>query len=846
MKIAFILLILFQWLPLVAGTIVIPLQGNWQFRQVGQTEWLEARVPGTVHTDLLTNKKIEDPFFGDHEKNLQWIEREDWEYKTTFIVGSDVITKDKILLVFHGLDTHADVFVNDSLVLQANNMFRSWNIDVAGLIRRGQNDLRIYFHAPLNKTEQTSDAHNNRPPFDSMDRSATNFSVFPRKAWYHFGTEWNPLFVTSGIWKPIELVAWDRAKMQSVFVRQISLDEQQARMRLDIDFDVTRPFTGEVSLLLDGKMIKNTAVDLRHGLVQSNISFTISNPEMWWPNGMGNQKLYKVEILLMHNGEPIDRFETRIGLRTLEFVRTEEKRGMNVYFKVNGHPVFIKGANYVPQDIFLPGVKNAQYEQLLQLAADVHMNMIRVRGDGIYESELFYDLCDEKGLLVWHDFMYLAAFSSEDSAFLENLRFEAQENVYRLRHHPAIALWFGNHEISRNKQLPDTNSNDAGNQFPMQQNSHDSAKRLKVYEQAFRQILPEAVKRFSHEVPYWESFDKDHVGDSKKVDLSGQVVWWGMESFENQAKSAGKYISPSFPAFGTVKTFAAEKDWDSNSTVLKAHQKSRDENGSISQRIQQNFGEPRDFEKFLYLSQLMHAEGAKIAMESDRINNPQKMGALLWQLNDCWPGASWSAIDYSGRPKALYYYARRAFSDALAVFDEDDQNMRVWVHSGRYEEVRGVVLIEALDMDGKVIYSDEKKIKLKSDGLEEVWKKSKKELLQKSRKQDVMLRARLYNDEAILSENTHLFVSPKELKLSEPNIKTELISKNGKLFLELKSSKTAFGVVIFAGDMPAWFSDNFFTLIARDTKTIEIRSDASANELKSKIAVQSLFESTKP
>ncbi|MCK5372184.1 MAG: hypothetical protein KAQ62_26665, partial [Cyclobacteriaceae bacterium] len=287
-------------LPLVlfAEDIQITLNSEWQFRQAGSAEWLDAEVPGTVHTDLLKNEIIEDPFYGMNEKDQQWIELKDWEYKTVFTVNSEIISKDKILLDFQGLDTYADVYLNDSLILSANNMFRSWQVDVNDIIKRGDNELRVYFYSPINKTKPIYDGLGYTIPVSSNDQSNEKLSIFTRKAPYHYGWDWGPRFVTSGIWRPIVLRAWDIAVIKDAYIEQKSLTEESASLLAHLEYEVTRPFIGELEISIDGKTVKKSTLELNHGIQKDNITFTIDQPELWWPNGLGDQKIYEIELLL--------------------------------------------------------------------------------------------------------------------------------------------------------------------------------------------------------------------------------------------------------------------------------------------------------------------------------------------------------------------------------------------------------------------------------------------------------------------------------------------------------------------------------------------------------------------
>lgn len=836
-----------------AEEIQLQINSNWQFQQVGHIEWLNATVPGTVHTDLLNNKKIEDPYYRTNEKDQQWIEHEDWMYQTTFIANGEIVTKDQIILDFQGLDTYAEVHLNDSLILNANNMFRSWQVDVSRIIVRGENSLKIIFHSPIKKTTPIHDSLGYTIPVSSNDQSDKKLSVFSRKAPYHYGWDWGPRFVTSGIWKPIILRAWDTTILKNAFIEQKLLADEAATLVAHLEFETTRPFFGEVEVLVDGNIVKKTTIDFVIGLQQSNLIFSIDKPELWWPNGMGLQKQYAIEIQLKKDGQIVHSKKIRTGLRTIELVQEDDKHGTSFYFKVNGKPVFMKGANYIPQDNFLTRVTPQRSEHILQSAKDANMNMIRVWGGGIYESDSFYDLCDEKGLLVWQDFMFSCAMYPGSKSFLHNVKKEAEENVKRLRHHPSISLWCGNNEILMKWSGWRKNANEEGNQSPLWKNPKDSMKIVTAYQDIFEEILPETVKANTNGVPYWESSPSSAWGDYanwKSGDSHYWGVWWGQEPFESYRKNIGRFMSEygfqSFPAFETVKSYTEPADWDIYSDVMKGHQRSSIGNETIANYMQGLFNEAKDFENCLYLSQLLQAEAIKVAMETHRINKPYNMGSLVWQLNDCWPVASWSSIDYYGRWKALHYYIKRAFAKTIIAFESNEEEIKIHVVTDQFEDLKATLVIELLDFNGKVLSTEEKKIKVKENSSEEVWKKLSKDLLKRQQKNEVYMNAKLMVDEEVLTENTFLFVPYKDLKLKITEIDYDFIEKDGRLFIELNTNKTAFGVCFEYDDLDLTFSDNYFTLHARESRMIEIHGEMAFFEIKNKLTIKSLTDSYLP
>jgi beta-mannosidase len=478
------------------------------------------------------------------------------------------------------------------------------------------------------------------------------------------------------------------------------------------------------------------------------------------------------------------------------------------------------------------------------------MNMIRVWGGGIYEEDIFYELCDEMGLLVWQDFMFSCAMYPGDASFLENVELEAIENVKRLRTHPSMALWCGNNESWMFWQNWRKNANPDGGQPKLWSDSGDSLKIVDAYNDIFRRILPNAVQAYGADIPYWESSPMSKNGGFPSL-TSGDThywgVWWGQEPFHAYRENIGRFMSEygfqSFPELATVDSFTVEQDWDIYSDVMEAHQKSSIGNRTIANYMDRHFRTPKDFENYLYLSQLLQAEGVKIAMEAHRLRRPYNMGSLYWQLNDCWPGASWSGIDYYGNWKALHYYTRKAFAEVTISFEEDEHNITANIISDRPDEFRGTLLVELLDLNGKKIRSDEKKVRLKSYEGDDFWKESKKELLKKEKPDEVILRAKLLENSVPLAENHFLFVPHKEIDLPEPTIKFDLLKQEGGIGIQLKSNKTAFGVRLSTGDPAIKYSDNFFTLYPDETKTVTIQGNITLEALRERLVVHSVYDS---
>jgi len=550
-----------------AQVLTQKINANWQFKQQNKVQWHAAKVPGEVHVDLLANKLISDPFYRDNEKSLQWIEKENWEYQTTFNVSSEILNKKSINLVFDGLDTYADIYVNGQLLLKTANMFRQWQVDLKNTIKAKGNTLFIRFYSAQNKVDSLAKAN---LPFIIPD----NPRAYARKAQFHFGWDWGPKFTTAGIWKEVRIEAYNVKPVE-------------------------KPFVGPV----------------------------------------------KVEL-----------------------VQKPDQDGASFYFNIEGKPVYMKGANYIPSDAFVTRMKKADYRKMLMMAKDANMNMLRVWGGGIYESDDFYDLCDSLGIYVWQDFMFAGAMIPGDKAFFDNVREEVKYQVKRLRHHKSIVLWCGNNEV-------DEAWNRWGWQTQFKINAQDSIKLWSDYKRMFRDSIPKWVKEVDPSRPYISSSPKLGWGVKESIkegDSHYWGVWWGGEDFEVFEQKTGRFVSEygmqAMPNYTSVLKYTNPEDRNLFSDVLKAHQKAGNGFTKLAGYLNNYMLDSTKINKlsvedYTYLTQCVQYYGFKNMILIHQAKAPYNMGTLLWQLNDCWPVASWSITDYYDRaPKAAWYAVKAAYS----------------------------------------------------------------------------------------------------------------------------------------------------------------------------------------
>jgi beta-mannosidase len=806
------------------------LKQNWKFKAVDDSTWMPATVPGSVHTDLMDNGIIEDPFYRLNELDVQWVDKKDWEFQTHFSVDEKILKKDVVELNFKGLDTYAKVYLNDQLILDADNMFVSWQVDCKKYLKLGENKLSIVFESPitigLEKRENLGywlpGAENDQSERGGVGDKKT--CVFTRKAQYHFGWDWGPRLVSMGIWQDVELNAWDKARIRDLNIVQQKLSGENADLVSNIEIESIQDGDFDVLVFADSKKIVKQKVNLKKGLNKIESPFQIQDPELWWPNGLGDHKLYKIEIQLKSDNKIISSQIQNIGLRTIEDIQQPDSIGASFYFQVNGHPVFMKGANYIPQDVFLNRVSEKDYEKLIQSAVEANFNMLRIWGGGIYEKDIFYDLCDKNGILVWQDFMFACAMYPGNAAFLDNVKKEAEQNVKRLRNHPCLALWCGDNEILS-----------AWGRWGWQDQSLEEQEKNYIdtvwhaYDTVFHHILPEVVRQYDPQKLYWSSSPSSGFGqleNGKSGDNHYWGVWWAKEPFSKYKEVIPRFMSEygfqSFPELNSIKKYALEEDWDIESEVMQSHQRSSIGNVTIAEYMQRDFRDPKDFPMFLYVNHVLQAEGIKMAIEAHRRNMPFCMGSLYWQINDCWPVASWSGIDNFGNWKAMHYFVKKAFEPILVSPDLDSNNqIKIFVVSDRLKKSSASLKLRLMDFEGKEHWSEEKQIEIEASASKVYFEAAADQILNGKPKQNVLLWVQMFDSvNSLISENVLYFDAVKNLNLPLAEIKHKIEKTKDGFTLDLSTDKLAKNLYLRADEMEGHFSDNYFDLLPGESVQI--------------------------
>ncbi|WP_338398949.1 beta-mannosidase [Persicobacter psychrovividus] len=799
------------------------LSQNWTLQQLGKEATYPSKVPSEVHLDLLNAGIIPDPFYGTNEDSVQWVSQQDWVYKTTFNLEDNWMDFEQIALTCEGLDTYAAVVLNGHQVITSKNMFVGHQADVKQYLKKGENKLEITFQSPLKAVKAQHDALNYEYPA-SNDAAEEKLSVFTRKAPYQYGWDWGPRLVTMGIFRPISLRAYNHGEIRDLhFQPQLNADESAATVHVDVEVHAVDHEFGEIEIYdQQGQLVGSVGEKLQKGTNHLSTDFKVENPVLWWPNGLGQQHLYEYTAKFKMLGKTVDTQSEKIGFRTIEVVNEPDSLGESFFVKVNGKPVFMKGTNYIPQDNILPRVQKQDYVNMLTAAKEANNNMIRVWGGGIYENDQFYDLCDSLGLLVWQDFMFACTIYPGDADFLQNVKEEAAYNIKRIRNHASLALWCGNNEVQ-------VGWDNWGWHSEFGYTPEDSVKLYKDYEKLFKEVLPEMVDKYDAGRFYYPSSPISNWGDIKDFAIGDNHywgVWWGKKPFESFNEYVPRFMSEfgfqSFPIMSSIKRFSEEKDWQLDSPVMNTHQKSSIGNITIQEYMQRDYQVPSSFSDFVYVSQILQGHGMQIGMEAQRRNMPFCMGSLVWQLNDVWPAASWSAIDYYGKRKAFYFTMQRAFAPQIISTETKGDQLDIYLVSDLLEKDQGKLTLNWVDFKGKILKSEDKAVKIGAQTSTKILTVDA-QLPKGMNPRDTFLKM-VYTGTHGTIEKVHYFTKVKDLSLPKANVLMKVKKVSEGFEVTLRSEVLAKDVYVDAGSIDGTFNDNFFDLLPNTPHTILFRT----------------------
>lgn len=826
---------------------ITPIHKDWQFKQTGEKVWQKAEVPGCVHTDLMSNQKIADPYYRDNERGMQWIGEKDWDYQTTFNVSDSLLKNENVNLVFEGLDTYADVYINDVKVLEADNMHRKWIIDCKNIFHKGINKLAVHFNSVFKvDVPKYLNAPFKLQAFPNNDQGDLWLSLYARKAGYEYGWDWGPRLITSGIWRPVYIETWNNARIENVEVIQQEINKKFASIKAVYQIASTEDKSATLSITDHEKIIAHKTVNLKKGINKFNIDFKIPKPHLWWPNGLGDPYLYTFNYSLKLDNNTVDSKSIATGLRTVKVIRQPDKDGRSFYFEVNDVPVFIKGSNYIPIDNFVNRVTPQRYEAVIKSAKDANMNMLRVWGGGIYENDLFYDLCDQNGLLVWQDLMFACGMFPSDSAFINNVKEEVRQNVTRLRNHSSIALWCGNNE------------NEIAwyrwgwsNKYPIEVQKEYEASMINL----FHKTLPDVINtvdssRYYHTSSPNAGFKNTPIGMG---DSHYYGVWNSGEPFveynHNVARFMSEYGFQSFPDYKSVEKFTEPADREIMSSVMLAHQRAKDNetrndfgNKNIKKYMDMYFKEPKDFKSFLYVSQLLQSKAILTAIEAHRSKMPYCMGTMYWQLNDCWPVASWSSTDYYGNWKALHYTVKKAYQKDIITINRDSGKIKVNIITDRLTPTSSVLSLKLMDFNGNIINNKDLFIKLKPNTSGVYFETDDAPFLKGSDENHIVLSAKLIIKADTLATKNYFFKEEKDIVLEKSTLKSSITGSVNNYLLHISTNKIVRNLYLDIPGQEVFFSDNYFDLLPGETKTVSITLKNNKPVELNKIKMMSLVD----
>jgi beta-mannosidase len=828
-----------------AQNAVLALDHGWQFRQIAagaqqENGWLPATVPGDVHLDLLANKKISDPFFRDNEAKLQWIEQEGWEYQLSFDVTPALLARSNVDLVFDGLDSAAQAYLNGVQVLSTDNSFRIWRVPTKAHLHSGKNLLRVVFPSPIKAAAAVAAGDPWQP------KIKTDPKTYIRKPAYEYGWDWGPRFVTSGIWKPVRLEAWDKVRIADFAIRQRDVSREVAHLDAEVEVEAATAVAAKVTVQYSdaGKPATVTSnASLHAGRNIIDLPIEIRQPKLWFPAGYGEQPLYAFTAQVSTGAQSSEERKTKVGLRSVVLHRELDKWGRSFELVVNGIPVFAKGADMIPFDSFPNRVTTADYRRILESARDANMNTIRHWGGGYYETEEFYSICDELGIMVWQDFQFGNDWQPGTYAFKLNIEAEAEDQVRRLRNHPSIVVWSGNNETEAAMDWGTRATATPEVRFQAWQD----------YLTEFSGILPRVVARLDPETPYWPSSPSAdyeavspafHTGDDHIWD-----VWHGRVPFSTYETHHSRFVTEygfqSFPEMKTVEAFTQPEDRANIFTpVMLAHQKNNEGNSIIHDYMLRDYPEPKDFPSFLYASQVLQAEGIKIGAEHFRRSRPETMGSIFWQLNDCWPVASWSSIDYYGRWKALQYYARRFYAPILVSPHVEEGAVKVYIVSDKTEAKPATLRVRLMNFDGKVLLDQSENVSVAplTSKVYLDWPLKKLTDAGAADTSRVFVVADISSNGTELSRNLTYLVPVKGVHLKPAQLKVETAGANGSYKIRITSPVLARSVYLSFGNLDLKVSDNYFDLLPGETIEITASGAASLDALKAQLKVISLTD----
>ncbi len=767
--------------------------------------WHKASVPGTIHTDLLKNKIISDPFIADNEEKIKWITQSDWQYQTRFDLPRNFELNRPIDLIFKGLDTFAEVSLNGQLIGRAENMFRVFEWEVHEYLKPANNILKLVFKNPFEIYEHIH--HENK---DNFNRNLEP-RAYLRKAQYSFGWDWGPALPTAGIWRPVYLEQHDGIRIKALRFTTSEIKNNQASIKVKVDCEGNSERISALRIRLSDQRSQYEKYIEPTEQLQFTVDWEIPEPQLWWPNGMGKANMYDLEVAVLdRHREVTDLWQKKVGIRTIELKQKEANRPV-FRFLINGEPLYIKGANWIPADSFLPRVNYQKYQQLLTQACCAHLNMIRVWGGGIYEDDIFYQLCDELGLLVWQDFMFACSPYPEYPEFLQNVQEELKQNILRLQHHPSLAIWCGNNE----------------NEWIWQRSGNAHLETMPGFS-IFHQLIPSLLEELDKDRPYWPSSPFGDDADPNSVNSGNRHQWdiWSFWMDYTQIKDDKSLFVTEFgfqaPANRqTLEAVIPPAMRYIQSRIFEWHNKQIEGNERLIRFLAGHLPVCPQWPDYIYLTQLNQGFALKTCLEHWRRRWPETSGSIIWQLNDCWPVSSWSLIDSRLHPKLSYFFVSRVFSPCFISFEKVEDNLQVSLSCEQKQT--GILNLVFYQLStGKKITGKRFKLDLQKYGRKN-WNVP---LAKLAMKEDWIAIATVSDDEGA-SINRNYFISGrwKHQRIADAKIKIQRKNKN----LKITCKKPAYFVDLYHPKIH--FENRAFILLPGEEKIFSVPEEISIKDI---------------
>jgi beta-mannosidase len=809
------------------------MDNGWTCRMAPDSEWITAEVPGNTLADLKYNGIIDSIIGADRIQPVKSLLNHDWEYKVVFDVPLDIIAQDSVYLQFDGIAETADIVINGTTCLRAVNMFRTYIVPCKHLLKEYHNTLTVHFIVSKNRKDT------------KLSNAISNSSSIPsgRKASYFGGSEINPGMPFMGIWKPVKLIAWSKAIIKEVYFETLSITPNEAVVEATLDIESRKAADYTLTFEINKELQKEEyKLKLKEGKQTVKFKFTMANPDLWWCKGMGKQPLYEATARLMDQTMLISEKSVHFGIRKIEMIDQSDSIGYNFYFKLNGKPVFIKGGVFVPLDMFDYSKCESAYDLLISDASDANMNLLRVWGGGFYESDLFYELCDKYGIMVWQDLPFSCNDLNVKTSQLYSLKEEVSENVGRIRNHPSLVMLFGNSDVSTyadfksNRLLPKLN--------PVKTQCSTF----------FSDDLPHIIHERCR-IPFYSACTASENKEKTKNILRDWRVWYDAAPlsvyFENQGGFFLEYGMQSFPDLKTIPLHIDPDKWELIPSGADSFQFCSlpwigpDINGNrlIKDYLPMYYNDPVNYEAFVYLSQLFQAQTLKSAIEAQRLRKPFCMGSIFWHFNDCWPGITWSVEDYYNRQKPAYFAVKNAFKNCTVIPERLYGDIRVWVVNDSVTIFDGNCIISLMDFDGKVLFTKTIKATIPPDQTQILWLINGENLVKGNNANKTFLHVMLMKNNRIVDENNLFFLEPRYLDLPIPDINYTVEAYRNRYLIKLSSNRFAKNVVLSTESIDVRFSDNNIDLLPGRIYNIMTNFNGTKEELEDNLKIMSLMDS---